>query len=191
VGYQAVIALSSVATASQLTWFAAVRILNVMRMQTLALAAAFLILPPVALPDPAAGSELKVPRFVSLRFATVNLRAGPGTQYPIDWVYKRRGMPVEVIRDLDNWRHVRDRWGTVGWIHVSNLSGKRTALIDRKTRTLRRKPTEAAPVARAQAGVIAKIRKCVKAWCRVSAAGRTGWVQRTSIWGVYKTEQID
>ncbi|MCY4311893.1 MAG: SH3 domain-containing protein, partial [Rhodospirillaceae bacterium] len=114
-----------------------------------------------------------------------------GTQYPINWIYKRRGMPMEVIRDLDNWRRVRDRWGTVGWIHVSNLSGKRTALIDRQTRTLRRKPADATPVARAQAGVIAKIRKCVKAWCRVSAAGKTAWVRRTSIWGVYKTEEID
>ena len=79
---------------------------------------------------PAMAAKLKVPRFVSLRFDTVNLRAGPGTQYPIDWVYKRRGLPVEVIRDLDTWRQVRDRWGTVGWIHLSNLSGRRTVLID-------------------------------------------------------------
>jgi len=163
-----------------------------MHMRPLALAAACAILLPLAMPAPAVGAKLKVPRFVSLRFATVNLRAGPGTQYPINWVYKRRGMPVEVIRDLDNWRRVRDRWGTVGWIHVSNLSGKRTALIDRQTRTLRRKPDDAAaPVARAQAGVIAEVRACAKDWCRIRTAGRTGWVRRTSIWGVYKTEEID
>ena len=138
---------------------------------------------------PAMASKLKVPRFVSLRFGTVNLRTGPGRQYPIDWVYKRRGLPVEVIRDLDTWRRVRDRWGTVGWIHVSNLTGRRTVLIDGRTVLLRKQPQEAAAaVARAEAGAVAQLKKCTGAWCRISADGHTGWVRRTAVWGLHEKD---
>ncbi len=135
---------------------------------------------------PAMASKPKVPRFVSLRFGTVNLRTGPGRIHPIEWVYKRRGLPVEVIRDLDTWRQVRDRWGTVGWIHVSNLTGRRTVLIKSKIVMLRKQPDEAARAsARAEAGAIARLEKCAGAWCRISADSHTGWVRRTAVWGVY------
>ncbi len=149
-----------------------------------ALAAALLMGAAAAGPAPA--SKLKVPRFVSLRFGIVNLRAGPGAQYPIDWVYRRRGLPVEVIRDLDTWRQVRDRWGTVGWIHVSNLSGRRTVLIDPANAVLRRQPDPAAAaVARAEAGAVARLVRCAGAWCRIAAGGHRGWVRRGALWGVY------
>ncbi|MXW93161.1 MAG: hypothetical protein F4114_17625 [Rhodospirillaceae bacterium] len=138
---------------------------------------------------PALASKLKVPRFVSLRFARVNLRTGPGKNHPIEWVYQRRGLPVEVIRDYDTWRQVRDRWGTVGWIHVSNLTGRRTVLIDPKSALLRRRPQEAAAaVARAEAGAIAQLKKCAAAWCRISAEGHTGWVRRSEVWGLHKKD---
>lgn len=139
--------------------------------------------------EPAMASKLKVPRFVSLRFGTVNLRSGPGRKYPIKWVYKRRGLPVEVIRDLDTWRQVRDRWGSVGWIHVSNLTGRRTVLIDRQGVLLRRQPqATAAAVARAEAGAIAELKKCAAAWCRISAEGYTGWIRRSTIWGLHEND---
>ncbi|MDE0704614.1 MAG: SH3 domain-containing protein [Rhodospirillaceae bacterium] len=138
---------------------------------------------------PALASKLKVPRFVSLRFGRVNLRTGPGKNHPIEWVYQRRGLPVEVIRDYDTWRQVRDRWGTVGWIHVSNLTGRRTVLIDPKSALLRRRPQEAAAaVARAEAGAIAQLKKCAAAWCRISAEGHTGWVRRSEVWGLHKKD---
>ena len=158
------------------------------------LLAALLLPAPVAGPGPvvaapALASKLKVPRFVALRFDTVNLRAGPGRQYPIEWVYKRRGLPVEVIRDLDTWRRVRDRWGAVGWIHVSNLTGRRTVLIETQAVMVRKRPDEAArAVARAEAGAIARLEKCAGAWCRISADGHTGWVRRSAVWGVHKKD---
>jgi SH3-like domain-containing protein len=76
-----------------------------------------------------AEAGLALPRFVSLRSDEVNLRTGPGTNYPVEWVYVRRGLPVEIIAEFDNWRKVRDIEGTVGWIHKSLLSGKRMAVI--------------------------------------------------------------
>ena len=51
--------------------------------------------------DSAKSSEsgLPLPRFVSLGANEVNLRTGPDRRYPITWVYKRRGMPVEIIQE--------------------------------------------------------------------------------------------
>src|SRR5262245_55806966 len=77
----------------------------------------------------AGGSGLAVPRFVSLKSDRVNLRQGPGTDYPTAWVFRRAGLPVEVIKEFESWRQVRDAEGTTGWVLGSMLSGRRTALI--------------------------------------------------------------
>ena len=84
------------------------------------LAATWLWLAPALAQD-----HLPLPRFASLDSNEVNLRAGPGTDYPILWVYQRKGLPVEIIQEFDTWRRIRDRDGTVGWVQQNQLSGKR------------------------------------------------------------------
>ena len=73
-------------------------------------------------------SGLPVPRFVSIKPSRVNLRSGPGTQYPTTWVYKREGLPLEIIQEYEGWRQVRDSDDTKGWVLSNFLSGRRTAL---------------------------------------------------------------
>ena len=72
-------------------------------------------------------SGLPIPRFVSLRADEVNMRTGPGVRYPIDWVYARQGLPVQVIGEFEAWRQIRDSEGSTGWVHRTMLSGRRTA----------------------------------------------------------------
>ena len=55
-----------------------------------------------------AADSLPVPRFASLRSDKINLRAGPGLEFPVQWVYQRKHMPVEVIGEYDVWRKIRD-----------------------------------------------------------------------------------
>ena len=43
------------------------------------------------------GSGLPLPRFASLKADEVNVRTGPGPRYPVDWVFKSRNMPVEIV----------------------------------------------------------------------------------------------
>ena len=71
----------------------------------------------------------KVPRFVSLRSDQVNLRVGPGENYPIEWVLTRKDMPVEIIRQFENWRMIRDWQGTEGWVHERMVAGKRAVVV--------------------------------------------------------------
>src|SRR5262245_37242621 len=72
------------------------------------------------------GSGLPLPRFASLRSDEANVRSGPGTRYPIDWVFRRKGMPVEIVAEYENYRKIRDWQGASGWVHQSLLTGKRS-----------------------------------------------------------------
>lgn len=129
-------------------------------------------------------SGLPLPRFVSLKSGEVNLRTGPGKRYPIDWIYRRRGLPVEVIDEFEDWRRVRDHDGTVGWVHRFMLVSRRTVLVTGSTRMLRRRPeTEAPGLVYLEAGVIADLKDCEKAWCRIEAQGFDGWLRREAIYG--------
>jgi len=73
-------------------------------------------------------SGLPLPRFVSLKSGRVNARIGPGVNYPVDWLYLKPGLPVEITQEFENWRRVRDSDGSEGWINQSLLSGKRTGI---------------------------------------------------------------
>jgi SH3-like domain-containing protein len=136
-------------------------------------------------------SGQKLPRFVSLRSDEANLRVGPGENYPIEWVLTRKDMPVEITKEFENWRMIRDWQGTEGWVHERMLSGKRDVVVKDAVRALHREPDLASPaVARAEPGVIARLLECKADWCRIEAAGHTGWVQRGDLWGVYPDEVV-
>ncbi len=140
------------------------------------------------------GTGLPLPRFVSLRAKVVNLRAGPGVQYPIDWVFRRQSLPVEIIAEFKTWRKVRDWQGEQGWIHQSMVSGKRTIIIIGNTRTLRSKANAKSPsVVRIEHHVIGKLLSCPGAepWCRVEVDGFKGWLRRVEFWGVHRNESIE
>jgi len=147
----------------------------------------------VAPPGSAAETDArqKVPRFVSLRSDQVNLRVGPGENYPIEWVLTHKEMPVEIIKEFENWRMIHDWQGIEGWVHERMLTGKRAVIVKGGIRTIHRQPDVASPaIARAEPGVIARLIECRVDWCHVDAADHTGWVQRGDLWGIYPDEVV-
>lgn len=151
---------------------------------------------PAAAPASAqvSGSGLPLPRFVSLRAGEVNLRTGPGVQYPIEWVYRKSGLPLEVIAEYKTWRKVRDWEGAQGWVHQTMLSAKRSFIVTGSTRTVLTKAERTArPVARVQSGVTGQLIACPDAtdYCRVEVEGFEGWLPRTDFWGVIKGEAFE
>lgn len=153
------------------------------------LLAAWLIVAALA-PAPAVAQDL--PRFASLRSGEVNVRAGPGTRYPISWVFVRQGLPIEIVGEFDNWRKVRDIEGAEGWIHQNLLSRNRFAIVTGAVRPLLRDPEPGgAPLLLAEPGVIAEVVRCREAWCRLEIGGQAGWMARAHIWGVYPQERVN
>lgn len=135
----------------------------------------------------------KLPRFEALKTDDTNMRKGPGQRYPIEWVYKRHNLPLEVERQYDVWRYVRDPDGIEGWVHQVTLSDRRTFMIQDKDATLRAQADEkASAVAVLKVGVIGKLRQCDQGsnWCQVEVSGYQGYLRRDQIWGVLPDEVV-
>ncbi|HET6608656.1 MAG TPA: SH3 domain-containing protein [Rhodopila sp.] len=145
-------------------------------------------------PEKPEGQAAKLPRFASLRADDVNMRVGPGSRYRIEWVYKRRDLPVEITREYDNWRYVRDADGIQGWMQQATLMGRRTFIVQAADATLREEPKDAArAVAVLKNGVIGRIRSCEASsdWCQVQAGSYRGYLRREQFWGTLPHEAVN
>ena len=138
-------------------------------------------------------SGLPIPRFVSLSSEKVFVRTGPGLRYPIKWVYQREGMPVEITQEFDTWRKIRDVDGDGGWVHQSMLSGDRTGIVRGAENVFVRKKPEAdsGPTTYLEPNVVVGLDACAGTWCKVTADGYSGWMERKSLWGIYDSEDFD
>ena len=143
--------------------------------------------------NPFRSTPYPLPRFVSISSNEAYVRTGPGKKYPIQWVFKRAGLPVEVILEFDHWRKIKDHEGQVGWIHKSLLSGKRNAMIaGQDTVSMFKTPRQDSKIiALLEPDVITKIKECRPIWCRIEASGYKGWVVKENLWGVYPKENIE
>ncbi len=140
-------------------------------------------------------SGLPIPRFVSLKPSDTPMREGPSKDHRIKWVFKKEGVPVEIIAEFENWRRVRDSEGDDGWVFHSRLSGRRTAQINPKLKEAsialyERDSDSTSVVARLQPGVIGSVEQCSGRWCRLVGEGFDGWLQQERLWGVYPGERV-
>jgi SH3-like domain-containing protein len=136
--------------------------------------------------------HLPLPRFATLRSDEANMRTGPGTRYPIEWVYTHKGLPVEVVAEYDIWRRVRDSDGTEGWFHKTELTGKRSVIVTGAIRELRNShDDQGAVIAHLQPGAIGQLTSCSKDWCKLKFDGIKGYLRKTDFWGAYANEIFD
>jgi SH3-like domain-containing protein len=142
------------------------------------------------------GSGLPIPRFASLRSNDVNMRTGPGTRYPIEWVYAHQGLPVEITAEYEIWRRVRDPDGAEGWVHKSALSGKRSVIVTGSLHELYHDADITSPViAHLEPGSTGQLGSCAALWCKVKFTGENGsvkgYLRKTDFWGAYPGEVFD
>jgi SH3-like domain-containing protein len=128
-----------------------------------------------------------VPRFVSLKFAKIYGRAGPDSTYPIRWVYQRKGLPVRVIAETEEWRRIQDPEGSVSWVHRRLIDGRRTGIV-RPARDMRVgmhvKPDSSTRIAAwASDGVIVEITDERPGWREIKSGRFKGWVPAGELWG--------
>ena len=121
--------------------------------------------------------------FLSLKNNKVNVRYGPGFDYPIKYIYKKKFLPVKVIDKKENFRRIIDHKKNSGWIHISQLR-KSKSLIVTSQKILFKKPTKySKPLARLDVGRLLLIKKCEKNWCNIETEKFSGWIDKTNIWG--------
>ena len=125
--------------------------------------------------------------FLSLKNNKVNLRQGPSFEYPIKLVYKKKYLPVIIIDKSGTWRQIKDFENNSGWIHISQLSRKRSGINIKNNSIIYKKPTiYSKPIAKLEVGRLVSIKKCKTKWCKIATGGHTGWIFKDSLWGKIK-----
>ena len=122
--------------------------------------------------------------FLSLRNDKVNLRLGPSFDYPIKIIYKKKYLPVLIKEKSENFRKVQDHENNSGWIHISQLSKKKSGIVIDNNLLVFKNPTVfSKPLAVLEKGKLCIIKKCKSDWCKVKVNNYTGWVKKDSLWG--------
>jgi len=121
--------------------------------------------------------------YLMLKNSKVNVRMGPGLDYPVKFIYKKKYLPVKVIDKKENFRKVIDHKKNSGWIHISQLK-KVNSVIVLSNRILFKKPTfNSKPIANIESGRLFVLKKCKKDWCEVSSQNYSGWINMNDVWG--------
>ena len=122
--------------------------------------------------------------FLSLKNNEVNLRLGPSFEYPIKFIYKKRYLPVIIIDKSETWRKIKDFENNSGWIHISQLSKKKSAINIKENSIIYKKPLiYSKPIAKLEVGRLLLVKKCKNEWCKVSTENYIGWIFKNSLWG--------
>ena len=145
----------------------------------------------VPAPERQTPSGFPVPRYVTLKFDRVNARAGPGDDHRLLWVYRVRGLPVQVVAETAEWRRVCDPDGRLAWVHRRTTDGRRSVInLAARPQPLLRQPRPEAPAAALlNVRAMASLSRCQKGWCRVKAPGAAGWVREGALWGTAEAPQ--
>ena len=123
--------------------------------------------------------------FLTLRNDKVNLRQGPSFEYPVKIFYKKKFLPVLIQDKSDNFRKIRDHENNTGWIHVSQLSKKKAAIIIDEEQMMFSGPTiYSKPIAKLEIGRLVNISKCEDTWCKIKTNKFKGWIKKESLWGL-------
>ena len=122
--------------------------------------------------------------FLSLKNNEVNLRQGPSFEYPIKLVYKKKYLPVLIIDKSETWRQVKDFKNNSGWIHISQLSKRKSGINIKNNSVIYKKPTiYSKPIAKLEMGRLVLIKKCKIKWCKITTGNYKGWIFRDYLWG--------
>ena len=122
--------------------------------------------------------------FLSLKKNKVNVRYGPGFEYPIKYVYKKINLPIKQIDKKENFRRIIDLKNNSGWIHVSQLK-KVNSIIPKNDKILFKKPTNfSKPLAKIKKGRVLLIQNCNDKWCKVKTEDFSGWIKIENLWGL-------
>ena len=147
----------------------------------------------LTLTTPAIAQDKTPPYWASIASGEAMMRTGPGKNYPGVWLYKRRDLPIRVVKTYPNWRLIEDPDGTKGWMLVTLLSDQRTAIVKPGSpRNIHAEATDGSRVAyKAEPGVVGRIAKCDGSWCHIAIGKREGFIRMADVWGVGAGEVVD
>ncbi len=122
--------------------------------------------------------------FLTLKYNRVKVRQGPSFEYPVKFIYKKKYLPIKIIDSKDNFRKITDLKNNNGWIHVSQLSKKKSAINIHNLSIIFKKPNiYSQPMAKLEKGKIVIVKKCKEDWCKIITNDYKGWIFKNYLWG--------
>ncbi len=122
--------------------------------------------------------------FLSLKNSQVNLRQGPSFKYPIKLIYKKKYLPVIIVDKSETWRKIKDIQNNYGWIHISQLSKRKSGINIKNNSIIYKRPTiYSKPIVKLELGRLVLIEKCKKDWCKIKTGNYIGWIFKNLLWG--------
>ena len=125
-------------------------------------------------------------KFLSLKNKKVNVRYGPGFNYPIKFIYKKKFLPVKIIDKKENFRRIIDFKKNSGWIHISQLKKSNSLIVLKDTIVFKKASKFSKPIIKLEKGRLAIIKKCISDWCKIKTNKYEGWIQTKNVWGEVK-----
>ena len=144
--------------------------------------------------------------WASLKYNKTYLRTGPSKDNKVIWVYKRKGLPLKILRKKNEWNEVLLPSSQKGWINSSQISKKRNVIIQNnkslsdmalsKQKQITVKDKNLKTIAYVQEGVIATLNKCKEDLCEIELKIKkekyffknsyklSGYIKKDFIWGV-------
>ena len=133
---------------------------------------------------PSKSDTVENKKILSLKNDEVNLRVGPSFDYPVKLTYKKKYLPVIILDKSDAWRQIKDFENNSGWIHISQLTKKKSAInIKNESLIFSRDTIYSKPIAKLEAGRLVLIKRCKIKWCKITTGNFKGWVEKNSLWG--------
>jgi len=121
--------------------------------------------------------------FLSLKNKKVNVRYGPGFDYPIKYIYIKKFLPVEVIDKKENFRRIIDFKKNSGWIHISQLKKANSLIVLEDKVVFKKNSKFSKPIFKLEKGRLVLITKCISDWCKIKTNDYSGWLQINNVWG--------
>ena len=122
-------------------------------------------------------------KFLSLKKSKVNVRYGPGFDYPVKYIYKKLNLPVKLIDKKENWRRIIDQKNNSGWIHRRMLKNTNSVIILEDKILFKKSSNFSRPIINLQKGRLLIVRNCEKKWCNVETGNFSGWIIIKNVWG--------
>ena len=122
--------------------------------------------------------------FLSLKKNKVYVRYGPGKNYPIKYIYKKKFLPVKVIDKKENFRKIIDHKKNSGWIHRVMLTKLNSLIVLEEKIVFKKNSKFSMPIVKLEKGKLVNIKKCELNWCKIESDNYSGWIETKNVWGI-------
>ena len=124
-------------------------------------------------------------KYLITKYDEVNVRNGPGLNNLILFKILKKGYPLLIVENFEDWFRIEDVEGRKGWVSKTQLSNQLSAIVISSAENIYKFPNRNSKVlAIVKRNFVIEVAKCRENWCKVSEKEIKGWVNKDGLWGI-------